>query len=229
MDYLFQLRWSDGFVCPKCGGGEYRTAGTALFECKDCGHQASVIAGTIFQDARRPSANWFTAIWRTETRKYGASTEGLKQAIGLSSCETAWTWLHKIRSAMVRSDRAKLSGIVEVDETYIGGGEHSGGASRGTGNKALAAIVVELKPLSTANKTGLHPLGRVRLFVVADASAESLKPFIEDNIEKEGKVITDGWASYSFVASNWYAHTVHVGGKKSEGEQMLPHAHLAVC
>jgi hypothetical protein len=85
-----------------------------------------------------------------------------------------------------------------------------------------------LKSLTASEKIGLRPLGRVRLLVVSDASAKSLKPFIEGNIEKGSEVIADGWASYSFAASNGYAHTVRVGGKKRGGEQMLPHAHLAV-
>lgn len=227
-EYLFQIRWPNGFICPHCSSKEYRTVGSRLYECKKCGHQASVIAGTIFQDTRHPLKTWFTAIWWITTQKYGASAEGLKQVLGLSSYETAWTWLHKIRAAMVRSDRTKLSGVVEVDETYIGGEEHSASTGRGTGNKVLVAIAVELMPPSKYNKTGLKKLGRVRLSVISNASTASLKPFVTDNIETGSEVITDGWPSYSFLPISGYKHTVYAASKKKKNEALLPHVHLII-
>lgn len=188
----------------------------------------SVIAGTIFQGTRTSLTTWFTAIWWITTQKYGASAEGLKQVLGLGSYETAWTWLHKIRKAMVRADRTKLSGIVEVDETYIGGEEHGASTGRGTGNKVLVAVAIELKDAKKPNKKGLKPLGRVRLSVVGDASANSLIPFVKNNIESGSEVITDGWASYSSLSSSGYKHTVHVQSKKHADEKVLPHVHLIV-
>jgi len=225
-NYLFELRWPDGFICPCCGSKEYRILGDKLFECKMCRRQTSVISGTIFQDTRNPLRTWFTAIWWITTQKYGASAEGLQQILGLNSYQTAWTWLHKIRKAMVRTERSKLTGTVEVDETYIGGEEHSTSTGRGTGNKVLVAIAVELK--ETGSKTGLKIPGRVRLCVIADASTASLMPFITNNIEKGSEVITDGWSGYAFLPTNGYKHTIYVQSKKKTDEQILPHVHLVI-
>jgi hypothetical protein len=98
---------------------------------------------------------------------------------------------------MVRSDRTKLSGVVEIDEAYIGGEEHGASIGRDTGNKVLVVLAVELIQTDKPNRKGLQPLGRIRLAVVENASRASLFPFIEDNIEKGSKIISDGWASYS--------------------------------
>ncbi len=217
-DYLFQLRWPTGFTCPRCGETNYRTIGDKLFECRLCKHQTSVISGTIFQDTRRSLKTWFIAIWWITTQKYGASAEGLQQILGLSSYETAWTWLHKIRKAMVRADRTKLTGTVEVDETYIGGEEHSRSTGRGTGNKVLVAIAVEIQSSENRHKTGLHKLGRVRLSVIPDASKQSLQDFIKTNVESGSTVITDGWASYSFLESSGYSHSVYIQSRKEDDE-----------
>ena len=133
--------------------------------------------------------NWFTAIWCVTTQKYGASAEGLQQVLGLESYETAWAWLHKIRKAMVYPNREKLSGEVEVDECYIGG-NFEGKAGRGSENKTLVAVAVEIKG---------KQLGRVRMSVIKDASGNSLIPFITDNIGKSSRIITDGWQGFSGI------------------------------
>ncbi len=222
-EYLVALRWPNGFECPKCNNKSYWKVKELLYECTQCGHQTSVIAGTIFQDTRKPLRDWFIAIWWITTQKYGASAEGLKQVLGLGSYESAWTWLHKIRRAMVRSDRSKLTGVVEVDETYIGGEEHSGSTGRGTGNKVLVAVALELKPKKQ--------LGRVRLRVVADASKESLISFITDNVNKGSEIITDGWASYATLKDVGYKHTIYVQNNKKSKEKSdedLPNVHLII-
>jgi hypothetical protein len=104
-DYLYRLRWPDGFVCPKCAHEKAWKIGDVLYVCGKCGYQTSVIAGTIFQDTGKPLRNWFTAIWWVTTQKNGASAAGLQQILGLGSDQTAWTWLHKIRAAMVNPNR----------------------------------------------------------------------------------------------------------------------------
>lgn len=229
-DYLFQLRWPNGYQCPRCGFNEYRSLRHTLFDCKACKYQVSVIAGTIFQDTRTPLRIWFTAIWWITTQKYGASAEGLQQVLGLGSYETAWTWLHKIRKAMVRSDRTMLSGDIEVDEAYVGGEEHGASTGRGTGNKVLVAIAVETLEPRKVNKKGklLRPLGRVRLAVISDASKESLIPFITNNVEKGNNITTDGWASYASLSNEGYGHTVYVQSVKQPVEKTLPHVHLVI-
>jgi len=118
--------------------------------------------------------------------------------------------------------------VVEVDEAYIGGEEHSVSSGRGTGNKVLVAVAVELKDTAEPNKKGLKPLGRVRLSAVADASADSLLPFIKDNVESGSTVITDGWTSYNCLSSNGYKHSVQLQNKKQADEKVLPHVHLII-
>jgi hypothetical protein len=153
-DYLYMLRWPNGFNCPNCNGREYKILREVLFWCPQCKHQTSVTAGTMFQDTRIPLRTWFIAIWWITTQKYGASAEGLQQILGIGSYRTAWTWLHKIKKAMVRADRTKLSGMVEVDEAYIGGEEHSGSTGRGTGNKVRVAIAAEMHDYGNDKKQG---------------------------------------------------------------------------
>jgi transposase-like protein len=220
-EYLWQLRFPNGFECPKCGESKSWPIGKMLFECASCGHQTSVIAGTIFQDTRKPLKTWFTAIWWITTQKNGASAMGLQRVLGLNSYTTAWTWLHKIRKAMVNPNRAKLSGVVEVDETYIGSEESDGKRGRGTENKTLVAVAVELKE-------GKNQLGRVRMCVVSDASKESLQRFIKENIEEGSTIITDGWSSYSSLPESGYGHTVVKKLKVADDSELLPHVHMII-
>src|SRR3990172_1672713 len=163
-EYLLQLRWPDGFRCPRCGCRESSAVRTVLLRCRDCRHQTSVTAGTIFQDTRTSLRLWFQAMWWVTTQKNGSSALGLQRVLGLGSYETAWTWLHKLRRAMVRPGRERLSGDVEVDETFLGGVEEGGGR-RHVGKKVLIAVAVEIR--GTA-------LGRIRLQRIRDSSAESL-------------------------------------------------------
>src|SRR4051794_25238925 len=104
-EYLGKLRWPDGFICPECGcGGGWRT-GKGLWMCAECGKKTSVTAGTIFHRSHTPLSTWFAAVWFVTSQKNGVSAQGLKDALGFGSYETAWAWLHKLRRAMVRPDR----------------------------------------------------------------------------------------------------------------------------
>jgi len=221
-DYLYRLRWPEGFVCPKCGlKSDPWEISETLFKCPHCQHKTSVIAGTIFQDTRKPLRNWFTAIWWVTTQKSGASAMGLQQILGLKSYTTAWTWLHKIRTAMVNPSRTRLSGTVEVDECYIGGEEHDGKRGRGTENKSLVVVGVELLE-------GKNQLGRTRMKVIPDASGDSLVGFIKENVEPGSTVITDGWSGFSSVGSSGYTHIVPQKFEFADPANILPHVHMIV-
>jgi transposase-like protein len=222
---LYQIRWPEGFVCPKCGQGKAFKIGESLFQCAACRRQSSVIAGTIFQGTRKPLRMWFTAIWWITTQKNGASAAGLQQILGLGSYQTAWTWLHKIRTAMVNPNRAKLSGKVEVDECYIGGEEHGGKRGRGaTERKSIVIIGIELPESDKKNQ-----LGRMRMMVVPDVSGESLSgKFIKENVEPGSTVITDGWSGYCGLNELGFTHVIPRKFESADPDNTLPHVHMIV-
>jgi len=185
--YLFQLRWPNGFVCPRCGGTKAWTTKRGLYTCAGCQYQLSVRAGTIFERSRLPLTMWFRAIWWVISQKNGASAKGLQRILGLGSYETAWTWLHKLRRAMVRPGRDRLAGVVEVDETYIGG-EKAGKRGRGAEGKALVLIAVQIDG---------KRIGRIRLRRIRDASGASLDKAVQEAVALGSVVQTDGWGGYN--------------------------------
>lgn len=213
-DYLIQLRWPHGFVCSHCGA---RTAWAATRGRLVCRHQTSVTAGTIFQDTRKPLRLWFRAMWYVTSQKNGASAMGLQRVLGLGSYLTAWTWLHKLRRAMVRPGRDRLSGRVEVDETYVGGEEPEAHA-RQILRKSLVAIA--------AQEDG-RGIGRIRMVRIPDASAASLQQFIRGAIEPGSGVHTDGWKGYLGLEKDGYRHEVTVlrGRGKDAAIELLPRVH----
>jgi len=174
-----------------------------------------VTAGTIFQDTRKPLSLWFRAVWWVTTQKNGASALGLQRVLGLGSYQTAWGWLHKLRRAMVRPGRDRLSGQVEVDETYVGGLDegHRGRQGARKGKKALVVIAAEQDGKGT---------GRIRMAHVADGSAASLHPFIRGAVEPGSVVHTDGWQGYAGLRKQGYDH--QAGSQKSDAE-LLPRVH----
>ena len=160
-DYLFQLRWPTGFVCPRCAATSAWPATRGRFVCRSCRHQTSVTAGTIFENTRKPLTLWFRAIWFVTSQKNGASAANIQQILGLGSYQTAWTWLHKLRRAMVRPGREKLYGVVEVDETFVGGAD----PKEGTWIEQKAIVVVG------AEEDGTR-IGRIRLATVPASICE---------------------------------------------------------
>ena len=119
--YLEGIRWPDGFSCPQCGVVDepYRTSRGRLV-CRDCRHQCTVTAGTIFDKTRTSLRSWLAAVWYITNQKRGVTALGLQRVLGLGSYQTAWTMLHRLRRAMIRPGRERLSGVVEVDECFVG-------------------------------------------------------------------------------------------------------------
>lgn len=146
IEYLQQLRWPDGFRCPGCNGTKGWQMAKGLIRCSKCKQKISILAGTIFHGTRKPLRLWFQAIWYVTSQKFGGNALGLQRVLGLGSYQTAWSWLHKIRRAMVRTGRDKLHGIVEVDETLVGG-EDKGG-KRGRGAKKKVSLLLLWKSMS---------------------------------------------------------------------------------
>lgn len=150
-------------------------------------------------------------MWYVVNQKLGVSALGLQRALGLGSYHTAWNWLHKLRRAMVRPGRDRLSGTVEVDEVFVGG-VHPGKRGRGAAGKALVVIAVQ-----EAQKG----MGRIRLLRVANAAGESLEPAVWEMVEPGSTVRTDGWGGYNGLTELGYNHVV-VGKSPDLGENLLP-------
>ena len=190
-----------------------------LFHCAACGRQTSVTAGTIFQDTRTSLTTWFRAMWWVTSQRPGASAKGLQEVLGLGSYETAWTWLHKLRRAMVRPGRDRLTGQVEVDETYLGGLEE-GVRGRQTEKKALIAVAVE--------EAG-PGIGRTRMRRIPNASADSLQAFVEEAVVPGSLLHTDGFISYDRLEKRGYRHRItFLTGRKASAAELLPRVHRVV-
>jgi transposase-like protein len=195
--YLEQLRWPDGFVCPACRMTTIpwrQTRGRLV--CPICRHQSSVSAGTIMDKTRTPLTTWFEAGWHVTTAKNGLSAKTLERTLG-TSYRVAWTMLQRYRVAMVRAERERLSGEVEIDETLVGGVEKGGKRGRGT-SKCIVVIAVEVRQPKG--------FGRVRMRHVPDASGVSLLPFFCDVVVPGAVILTDGWGGYNDLPDHGYTH-----------------------
>ena len=198
LDYLEWLRWPGGFVCPGCGHAGGWRLGDGRFECAGCQVRTSTTAGTIFDRTRTPLTVWFTACWLFASDKGGISALSLKHGLEIGSYQTAWAMLHRLRSVLVRPGRERLTGTVEVDETFIGGAEPGLRGGRARGKKVLTGIAVEI-----GEPKGL---GRCRMAPLSDASAESLHAFVSDHVEPGSTVVTDAWQGYRALDKLGYVH-----------------------
>ncbi len=217
LDYLDWLRWRDGFECPHCGSTQSWVLSDGRRSCGGCSRRVSVTAGTIFHRTRTPLTVWFAAAWFMTTQKDGASALGLQRVLGLSSYGTAWTMLHRLRTAMVRQGRDMLRGDVEVDETIFGG-PRPGKRGRGAGGKTMVIIAVE-----TLSPKGF---GRCRMEVIPDTLTPTLRTFLRANIEPLSIVMTDGLSSYPPAIGTWFTHKpTNVKGSGQPAHVPLPGVH----
>ena len=217
LQYLWSLRWPDGFVCPHCNSDEGWETARGTTCCASCRRHVSLTAGTILHKSRVPVRSWFLGMWLACTQKTGLSAAGLQRELGFGSYRTAWLMLQKLRQAMVCVGREQLRGSVEVDETYIGG-EEEGVHGRQLVGKALVAIAVELEG---------RKVGRIRLRHVPDASGKSLVGFVRDVVEPGTAVLTDGWKGYNGLKESEYRHRVtRTLGDRQVAADVFPHVHL---
>lgn len=216
VDYLESLRWPDGFVCPECGGsGGWRIAQRRMWMCPGCGRKTSVTAGTIFHRSHTPLSTWFAAAWFITSDKNGTSALALQRQLGFGSYETAWAWLHKFRRAMVRPDRDRLSGTVEVDESFIGG--VSVGKSGAGTDKVPVRIAVE--------RVDGHRLGRVRFAVAEAPGSLGLVDFACSVVEPGSLIRTDGARMMRRLGSLGYRHDYTSGYTSPDQSSILPGVH----
>jgi transposase-like protein len=221
--YLVRARWPAGFCCTGCGHDQAWSHKKRLIEeCAACGKQHSILAGTIFEQTKTGLARWFLAIYLVTSSKGGIPAMELKRQMGFGSYQTAWSWLHKIRRAMVRPERTPLSDRIEADETLVGGAQ-PGRTGRGAAGKTVVAGAVET---GRGQRRGRR-LGRLRLAAVPDASATSLEGFIDRNLAKPATVTTDGWSGYQGLAAKGYDHeAINLSRSWGDAALRLPAIHL---
>ncbi len=214
LEYLTQIRWPNGFQCCRCNSNESRGKSRRRIVCKDCGHENTLLAGTVFHRTHLGLDVWFRTMWWVTNQKHGVSALGLQRTLGLGSYQTAWKMLQKLRGAMVRPGRDLLSGDVEVDETFIGASKH-GKRGRGAEGKQLVVIAVEIND---------GKIGRIRMRWIPDASEKTLLSFVRHNITAGSTVVTDGWKGYLGLSNQNYKHR-RIPGESVGIAELLPHVH----
>jgi transposase-like protein len=217
--YIERVRWPDGFECPRCGHRKAWRTERGLWHCRGCQRQTSATVGTVFEDTRKPLRLWFHVMWLMMAQKTGLSARNLYDTYGFGSYQTAWGWLQKLRSVMIRKGREQLTGRVEVDETYIGGPQE-GSRGRGAAGKTLVLVAVE----GEAEK-----LGRVRFRCVRAPDAVSALPFVRDYVDPSARIVTDGLLAYSGLRAAGFKHRPYVlAHRPAATRQQLHHVHLVI-
>jgi len=216
-EYLKQLRWPDGFLCPKCGHTEaYFMTTRKVFQCVKCRQQPSVTAGTIFHRTHTPLRKWFWAIYLVGSDKRGYSAKRLEKMIGVHYA-TAWLIIHKIRKAMRDRDASyRLFDVIEMDDSYFGGAS-SGKRGRGAANKSTGIVAVENR--GTAPRCAA-------MEVVESMESKHLKDFVFRHIDDEHTIKTDGYSSYTTldVMFNHLGEIV----KPQDAMRKLPWVHILI-
>jgi transposase-like protein len=190
---LTELRWPNGVACTRCGSLDIRNSYTRdQYDCGSCGYQFSVTAGTIFHDSHLPLPKWFMAVYLMVEAKKGMSANQLKRTLNVSY-KTAWYLCHRIRNAMTEHNPKPLNGIVEVDETFIGGKRTDVGHGY-KGNKTAIVGAVERG-------------GSLRLQVVSARDRKTLHNFIKTHTSPDTEAIyTDEWPPYKGIADHDTRH-----------------------
>jgi transposase-like protein len=187
--YLEALRWPNGVTCLHCKAEKvYRLENRDLLLCASCEYQFSVTVDTIFHDTHLPLVTWFLATMLLCEAKKGMSACQIQRSLGIKTYKTAWYLCHRIRKAMLETNKAKLDGIVEIDETYVGGRAPRGQGY--TGRYTPKQIVIGIRQRN----------GELRMFKAKDVKSGTLANFIRENVSEDVDVImTDDFASYPFA------------------------------
>jgi Zn ribbon nucleic-acid-binding protein/transposase-like protein len=187
--YWIEARWAGKPACAKCKSRRvWSERGGFLFECAACGHQTSLTSGTLLEKTRKPFKTWFRAVFELSSHRNGISAKDLQRIMGFGSYKTAWSWLHKLRAALVRPGRAPLDQAIQIDEGFVGGTR---------GGKSMVLVAIE------AN-------GRVRLAHAENNDAATLKRFADANVAQKAEVTTDGHAGYNGHSLGGRPHQAHV-------------------
>lgn len=195
---LVRVRWPSGPACPRCGNDKITTSPSLAYWCGRCRYTFTVLSKSLFADTHKPLKLWFEAIWHIANQWSGTSAVEIQHLLGLGSYRTAWTWLHKLRRAMVHPGRDQLSGIVELTEAHIGARARDK-VSRDAGRPSLVLIAVQAAGLKA---------GRIRLMRIADTSAGSLEPAVVEALRPGTRVLTHDLPGYGGLRALGYDHGV---------------------
>ena len=231
LQFVNDSRWPDGApACPKCGfAATYsRKDRPGGLRCAKCDYNFSATAGTVMENTKLPLSTWLQAAFLMVTDKRGISAKQLQRSLKIKRYETAWSILQKLRTAMVAPDRSRLTGRVEVDESYIGGPE-AGKRGRGAMGKNLVVGAVEVHEWRNpkTGKISTYP-GRVRFRRIDNAIQPVLVDFVLETVQDGTAVVTDGFEAYCILPEFGYPHEVESTARGMKQDDVLPHYHLAV-
>lgn len=206
-DYWIKARWHGHIQCARCQCQHVWPLKSGFYECSECGYQTSLTTGTLLQGTRKPLKMWFRAFWEISVNSPGLSAKDLQRIMGLGSYKTAWSWLHKIRRAMVSCEQKQLSECVELDEASV------------TVDGVQTLVIV-----------GAEPGGRIRMIHTPNNDQGHIKAFIDQYINKNSRVITDGHAGYNehSLAPRMHSASVQTHEEKSLADHQQ-HCHWAVA
>lgn len=216
--YLIGVRWPEGFECPWCRHRKAWRVSLRSYYCHGCRKKTYVTAGTVIHRSHLPLRYWFWAAYLMSTLTPGISALQLMKQLGIGSYRTALYLCRRLRKAMVNPLREPLKGVVEVDDTYVGGSK-KGKRGRGAEEKVPVVVAVE-------NRGDLA--GRIRLQVIPDVTQASLHPFICKNITYGSQINTDGWDGYWGLEAYGFKHRPKVQGEPKRAAKILPWVHRVI-
>lgn len=218
--YLIKRKWPDGFRCPRCGHNQaYLLEARRLYQCRRCRHQTSVTANTIFHKTRKPLRDWFWAIFLVATRTTGSSARQLQYDLALSY-PTAWSWCHKIRKAMEERDtQYNLRGMIDLDDSYIGGKKKSGKRGRGARSKVPVMVAVETRP---------EGCGHVALCKLNPFSSQQTQSFLQKKVRNDATISSDGLYLYRSLAESFNLSQIPLRGGQRAIE-IFPDVHRVIA
>lgn len=209
MEIIFKIRYSNMEACPKCGVVHpkyYRVKARNCYECGDCGHQIYPLVGTIMEGTTTPLTDWFFAMYLFSVSKNGVSAKELQRSLGVTY-KTAWRIGHKIRDLMNDKQDKLLKGIVEVDESLIGGKVKGGKRGWGAENKTCLFGMIERD-------------GGVKVSVIEERTREAIYSEINSGVAKGSTVYSDEFKAYKTLSTQGYTHgsVVHSKNQWKDGD-----------
>ncbi|MFM9977859.1 MAG: IS1595 family transposase [Sphingomonadaceae bacterium] len=204
IDHFTTIRWRAGAFCPLCGSTRliHHFSDKRTHKCGDCRKRFSIKVGTIFHDSKTPLQKWLMAVWMLTSHKKGIASMTLARDIDVTQ-KTAWFMLHRLRhAALTESFSAPLDGVVEADETFVGGKEKNkhaservGGLQGGKGKAVVFGMLDRDGDLRTVHTTNLR--------------AQNVQGIIVANVEAGASVMTDEHPGFNGLSGRYFHHTVN--------------------